>query len=173
MLALLNDIVIKEDERRHRNMNIEILKHLQENPEAYPNDSGNKHAIRGISITEIEALETKYNNGSPFPKVLRELLYLAGDFCYVLAYGLNETQEELQEDQRELMADQGQTISRPFYVLDCYSYGDTFLFIYLDEGDNPPFREFTIEEGTIRTLATLKDFINSRIDRTQASYNPF
>ncbi|MDF2515495.1 MAG: hypothetical protein K0R59_791 [Sphingobacterium sp.] len=66
-------------------MEIQYLQHLRDNPEAYPN-SKFKFEIRPISTEEIEALEQKYNNSKPFPKALRELLYLAGDSCYVFDY---------------------------------------------------------------------------------------
>lgn len=54
-------------------MIIEYLKTLRDNPII------NGYNIEGISETEIQQLEQLYNNGNTFPKVLRELLYLAGN----------------------------------------------------------------------------------------------
>jgi hypothetical protein len=59
-------------------MNIEYLTYLRDNPIKYPNDLEDQYPIKGIPLSEIEALETKYNNGNVFPKALRELLFLAG-----------------------------------------------------------------------------------------------
>lgn len=76
-----------------------------------------------------------YNNGNPFPQVLKELLFLAGESCYVIDWGYRDTQEELQELVRGNMKDNNKEITRPFYIFD--STAGTYLFIYLDEGDNP------------------------------------
>ena len=154
-------------------MEIEYLTYLRDNPERRPGDSQFSNPIEPISLSEIEALETKYNNGKPFPKALRELLFLAGNDCYVLDYGLNETQEEFQEDQRQILASYYQEISNPYYIIDCHNYGTTFLFIYLDEGDNPLIRELKLGYGQVRTLKSLKDFINSKIDMVKQGINPF
>ncbi|OYQ47155.1 hypothetical protein CHU92_01170 [Flavobacterium cyanobacteriorum] len=92
----------------------------------------------GISENEIIQLESSFNNGMMFPKALRELLYLAGDFCYVCDFGLTDTQEELQLFVRGNIDYYNKSIVRPFYVFDIYNAREQFLFIYLDEGDNPP-----------------------------------
>ena len=56
-------------------MNIEILTNLRDYPKQYPNDVDDQYEIIGLSITEIEQLEQTWNNGNPFPKALRELLF--------------------------------------------------------------------------------------------------
>jgi hypothetical protein len=60
-------------------MKIEYLAKLKDNPSAYPNDKDYKSTIQPILIEEIEHLEQLYNSGNPFPKVLKELLFLAGN----------------------------------------------------------------------------------------------
>jgi hypothetical protein len=158
-------------------MNIEILKYLEENPFRTPNGeikSGN----RGLTVAQIEALETKYNGGNPFPKALRELLFLAGDYCYFFA-PVPGGPERNQDFNRELMTEFLPTsslwITRPFYVLSCYSVGDAFQFVYLDEGiEDPPYYDIDLETGEIRDIfPSLSACVNYYIDRVKAGRNPF
>lgn len=60
-------------------MEINYLKILQENPKGSQDDN----LMRGLTIQEIQGLETLWNNGNPFPVVLREYLYLGGEYCWV------------------------------------------------------------------------------------------
>jgi hypothetical protein len=115
-------------------MNIVYLTQLKDNPAKYPNDNENRFEITGISETQIAQLEQSYNNGNPFPKVLKELLYLAGNYCYIFDTG--DSQQDLQDWFRDLMIRYNKSISRPFYVIDT-NQGDDFRIIYLNEGDNP------------------------------------
>ncbi|MDR6761150.1 hypothetical protein J2Y38_001348 [Flavobacterium sp. 2755] len=78
-------------------MNIKYLQHLKDNPVAYPNDTELQFKIKGIPESEIQQLELTWNNGNLFPQALKELLFLAGDFCYVCDYGPNDSQQEIQE----------------------------------------------------------------------------
>ncbi len=154
-------------------MNIEILTYLAENPIKYGvNDN---YPIEGIPLSEIEELEVKYNEGKQFPKALRELLFMAGEYCYVLDYGPFRTQNRMQEAQRERLQDGGYVISRPFFAIDCYCYGSQFLFIYLDEGDNPPVNVIDLEYGSIWEINndSLSLYINELIDIVKAGQNPF
>ncbi len=54
-------------------MEIEYLKTLRDNPVDFGVTMN--YTNRGIPITEIEQLEQTWNNGNPFPKALRELLF--------------------------------------------------------------------------------------------------
>ena len=155
-------------------MEIKYLKYLEENPHRYPNRTEDKYSNKRISLSEIEDLETNYNNGNPFPKALRELLYLAGEYCYMLDYGVYDSQSDLQESQREAITDYKQNITRPFYVIDCYNDYQTFLFVYLDEGDNPSVYEFTLKNGEESLInLSLKLFIENKINRVKEGRNPF
>lgn len=116
-------------------MDIEYLTQLKNNPIKFSNYTENRFENRGISETEIAQLEQSYNSSNPFPKVLKELLFLAGDFCYL--FDIGDSQQDLQDWFRDLMTEYNKTISRPFYVIDT-NQGDDFRIIYLDEGDNPP-----------------------------------
>ena len=162
-------------------MEIKYLGYLRDNPDAYPNEIEDKLTIEPISLQEIATLEQLYNNGNPFPIVLKELLFLAGAFCYVLDYGTFDTQQELQEDVRRIMALEARVISRPFYAIDVYNQGDQFLFIYLDGGEDPQVYEGLYNGGGVNfsdwihpvTAKSLSELINHRIDRQKAGRNPF
>ncbi len=155
-------------------MNIEYLKTLRDNPADFGVTMN--YTNRGIPLTEIEQLEQTWNNGNPFPKALRELLFLAGDFCYVFSYGISDTQQALQERWREQMLDAGKTIIRPFYVVDTWG-PDQFYFVYLDEGDNPYIYEaLSYEDSSIwleRLDDTIKSMSEDRIARVKRGENPY
>lgn len=161
-------------------MNIKILKQLRDNPSLEINRSGYFSTIEGLSELELQQLEQTWNNGKEFPAALRELLFLAGIKCYVLDYGIMESQQEMQEEARQWLVDFNRTISRPFYVIDVYNAGEQFLMVYLDEGDNPNVYEAYLPNWRDdqmlwldRVGRTLKDFINIRIDMVKQGYNPF
>lgn len=119
-------------------MQIQYLKILQKYPEIVVSEDFIVK-LEGISEAEIFELETKYNSGTPFPVALKELLFLAGQSCYVLDYGLAESQDELQEFVRENIRDYSDLIiARPFYAIDVYGASDQFLFVYLDSNDPDP-----------------------------------
>ena len=94
-------------------------------------------------------------------------------------YGLNETQQELQEFVRENMQEENRVITRPFYAIDVYNAGDQFLFVYLDEGNNPAvyLGEYwdSNDRPTWITLVSpsLSDYINRLVDRVKNGQNPF
>ena len=66
-------------------MEIQYLQYLRMKIRGW---SSSTYSIEPIPLTEIEQLETKYNNGNSFKKKkkkkLRELLFLAGEYCYVI-----------------------------------------------------------------------------------------
>ena len=160
-------------------MEIQYLKLLKENPEAYPNDTDYKGAIKPIPMEEIIHLEQLYNNGNAFPVALRELLFIAGESCYVLDYGSEDSQEELQEYVREKLIENDRTITRPFFVIDVYNSGDQFLLVYLDEGDNPAVYEARYYDHSdwpywISLVSeSLSTYINVLINRVKQGRNPF
>jgi len=166
-------------------MNIQFLTELKDNPSAYPNDTDFKGEIEGIPLSEIEQLEQTWNNGLPFPKALRELLFLAGNYCYVLDKGLMESQQQMQEEARLWMTYEGQqrTITRPFYVIEV-RYDEQFTMVYLDEGDNPNVHSISLDHDGEQYLGygigwnynigkSLKVFIKGRIDMVKQGRNPF
>jgi hypothetical protein len=164
-------------------MEIQYLTYLRDNPDAYPNNIDDKDSIKPISLQEIEQLEQLYNNGGTFPRALRELLFLAGKSCYVLDYGIYNTQEKMQEFVRRRITATNRVINRPFFAVDTYNGSDQFIFVYLDEGDNPPTYEGHFYHDPIRdydqpswiwtVTPTLSDLINHGIDRVKQGRNPF
>ena len=157
-------------------MKIEYLKELELNPCDYIYS----HFVNEpISLTEIENLERLYNNGKPFPKALKELLFLAGKFCYVLEYGAFDSQQEMQDYVRELLEEDNILIQRPFFVIDVYNAGTQFLYIYLDEDDNPAVHEgFHYYEDEFKgyshlVAGSLSSYIETLINRTKKGLNPF
>ncbi|WP_419701259.1 hypothetical protein [Mucilaginibacter sp. NFX135] len=138
--------------------------------------------LEPISMEEIISLENSYNNRHPFPIALRELLFLAGKYCYVLDYGLTESQQEMQEWARRGLTkyNRNLSISRPFFVIDIYNANDQFVFVYLDDGENPMVYEALLfelkpDEGPwIHSLGKrLSEYIDSGIAKLLKGINPF
>jgi len=156
-------------------MNIEILKNLRDNP------SSGSFVNEPISEQEIAVLEQEFNGGNLFPKALRELLFLAGKFCIIFDYGLNESQMELQIDARSDLPDYNRVIDRPYYIIDVYNAGQQFLFVYLDESQLDPIlyeaslahREYEFRPWVHTLERTLSQFIQLRLDAVKQGYNPF
>lgn len=164
-------------------MEIEYLKKLRDNPAAYPNDTDYKDEISGISEVEITQLEQLYNSGNPFPQALKELLFLAGERCYVLAY-LNNSQQAMQNYVRNQLQKRSLEIARPFFAIDVYNSSDQCLMVYLDEGEDPivnsvfyEFQDYDADEYPevqfIRPLIKLSAYINSGIEDVKNGFNPF
>ncbi|MBB6126533.1 hypothetical protein [Mucilaginibacter lappiensis] len=138
--------------------------------------------LKPLTIDEIISLETTYNSGNQFPTSLRELLFIAGQDCYVLDYGLNENQEEMQDDARGWLVDRSlNIITRPFFVIDVHRGSSVFLFVYLDEGINDPIvyqadLDSNLDPSYSRLMsleAGLSSFVNARISYLLRGINPY
>lgn len=134
-------------------------------------------ADKGLTESQISQLEQLYNNGTPFPKVLKELLFLAGKSCNYLDYSVYNTQQEMQSGERiELQDLHSLVIPRPFFIVDLASYGLP-LFIFLDEGDNPQLNQLedspTQSNYYRRVGGTLQGLLESRIQNYLEGYDPF
>ncbi|NQX86330.1 MAG: hypothetical protein HRT67_10580 [Flavobacteriaceae bacterium] len=155
-------------------MEIQYLQKLIEYPaglDAYGNLSFENEPSSMEEILEMEAL---YNNGNQFPKVLRELLYLAGEGCYCLSYNavdpdnIISTQTYMQQSVRSYDVPNTPLSSstRPFYIIDTAYLGD-FRFVYLDEGDDPIVHHIDEKDGSISTFGqTLSQLIEHVIRHT-------
>lgn len=137
--------------------------------------------LKSLTIDEIMELETIYNSGNQFPASLRELLFLAGRRCYVLDYGLNDTQQEMQDDAREWLSDLNFNITRPFFVIDIHNGSDNFLFVYLDEGIDDPIVYFYMLDTNPNprypnlraTSYSLTALVKERVGYLQNGINPY
>jgi len=97
----------------------------------------------------------------------------------VLDYNIFDSQEELQDEAREWLQKYNGTINRPFFAVDAYNTGEQFLFVYLDEGDNPvvmsaylpPRNDVKFIDSMLHK--TLSAFIKDRIDTLKQGNNPF
>ncbi len=147
-------------------MEIKFLKTLQSNnvdDDNYP-----------LSMAEIEELELKYNSGQPFPTSVRELLFLAGENCMVLEYGLAESPNEMQDDMRSQLINSGLDIARPFWVFETINGTDGFLFAYLDEDQQDPAvfgasldNEYDQTPDVYSLGRTLSEFIAYRVSNLE------
>ena len=159
-------------------MEIKYLKSLESNPSI--NDSGFNKELQPISLQEIADLEKEYNNGQAFPTALKELLFLAGRYCYMLDYGFMNSQKELQDYVRRGLTKFGRNrvITNPFFVIDIYNAATQFLFVYLGEGEDPIVYEALLDEEDneqwINVVTnTLSKFVYSGVNKVLNGYNPF
>ena len=151
-------------------MNITYLTKLQENPVkgSFSNEP--------LSLNEIQQLENLYFSGNSFPKALAEMLFLAGQYCIVLDFGDNDNQQELQDYVRSKMINKNKSINRPFYVIDIYNATDQFVFVYLDEGENPSVYEahyYDDQNWITKIDDSLSKFIFDLINRVIQGRNPY
>ncbi|GAB3937455.1 hypothetical protein [Mucilaginibacter myungsuensis] len=161
-------------------MEIKDLKKLVEHPTFRKEGSDYVKVLEPISVTEVVSLENIYNSGQQFPVALRELLLLAGNDCYVLDYGLNDSQAEMQGSSRAYLTSFGRNycITRPFFVIDVYNAGTQFLFVYLDEDQEDPIvYEAYMDEAYPNWIesvgGTLSSLIKHRMVRLLSGRNPF
>jgi len=154
---------------------------LNNNPRIKSLETDYINKIEPISIEEIMGLENGFNNGQPFPRALRELLYLAGKTCYVLNY-IGDSQMDMQIKARSWLTlyNRSFSINRPYFVIDVYAYKDNFLFVYLDENVADPIvysadLEMYNEDDPWPQSIGLKltELINQGIEKLKSGYNPF
>ena len=89
-----------------------------------------------MSISNIENLEKKYNEGKEFPKAFREYLYLAGNFNNFGFDDLGEGLNELQNIAKEELQITRQKVDRPFFAFDVYD--SQYSVIFFDEIEEGP-----------------------------------
>ncbi|TSJ38602.1 hypothetical protein FO440_18990 [Mucilaginibacter corticis] len=160
-------------------MDIKYLTLLNNNPSIQEIKGGFVKTLQPITITEINNLEQTYNGRNPFPVALRELLFLAGKYCYVLDFGLFESQAAMQEKSRSWLKQSKHDIDRPFFVIDVYNASEQFLFVYLDEDLNDPvvYEAFLpVKNGVdfIESLnQSLSEYISAGLKKILNGENPF
>lgn len=162
-------------------MEIKYLRTLSENLTLEYEKANYTYKVEPMAMDEILNLESLYNQGRLFPIALRELLLLAGESCYVLDYGWEDTRQDMQEAVRAGLIEYNRTINRPFFALEVFNGTESFLFVYLDENvDDPtvylaflptiPNRKNPWLESIGKKLSGLLSF---RINRLLNSYNPY
>ncbi|WP_298512006.1 hypothetical protein [uncultured Kordia sp.] len=88
----------------------------------------------GWEESKIVALETKYNEGRPFPQAFREYLFLAGDYGGTgVVY---EDWDDLREDCEDDIEYWGNKLKRPFFVFD--KLDSQYSIFFLDEDKEDP-----------------------------------
>lgn len=145
-------------------MEIKYLKNMKDNP-SFPS-----YKIEGISIEKIEALETKYNKGNPFPKAFKEYLFLGG-----IKGGtgvVDNDFDDLQTDCKEDLDRFGYNVERPYFIFD--NYDSQYSIFFLDEDlEDPkifildPYGKNRGEFDLIRPgfISTFSKLINEAIHR--------
>jgi len=162
-------------------MEIEFLQKMKENPKPHKRLSRD----RGLSIEKIEELELEINDGNPFPKAYREYLYLGGDYNSLglsIAFEDSESWEDIPAIKRVAeieMKKEGLSIDRSYIILHYYD-DDNFIFIYLDEGDNPQPYAMVLNPLNnmdhifpIKRADSLSFFIDDLVNRTLKGLQPF
>jgi len=95
-------------------MDIKYLKQLNNYPTIKRGNTGYVSVLKPLTEEEIISLESTYSNGNAFPAALRELLYLAGNYCHVLDFGLSDSQDTMQQDARNWLATDNKSINKLF-----------------------------------------------------------
>ncbi len=116
-------------------MEIEYLQNYRDNIDIL-NRNKNRSPVEPATMEEIQALEAELNNGTPFPKTIREFLYLGGNLSRLPGtLGIYHI-KRFTKLAKEHLKKAGHPFTRPilvFHQLD----SEQFVFVYLDEGDNP------------------------------------
>lgn len=119
--------------KKYNNNKTNIDKYRLQNPE-------------GKTVEDIEELEQLFNQGNPFPKAFREYLFIGGKFNSLgIQDGTDGNIKGLHEFYKEKMKQRGVSIERPFLIFDNFE-GESFMFIYLDEGNDPQPWNFSVNE---------------------------
>lgn len=105
-------------------------------------------------------------------------MLLGGEYCFVLDTGWYDSQEEMQLATRTWLTKYNKNITRPFFAIDVYNAGEQFLYVYLDEGENPlVYQAYLPDDHGIETFTNLNkklsEYINSLIDMIKQGNNPF
>jgi len=122
-------------------MDIEYLKTYFENR----NNLKSSHA-KGMTLPEIEGLELEMNKGKPFPKALREFLFIGG-VSNKLGINTPKNFKTFRDSFDKEIRKRGEDITQPYFVFDNDNDGKTFGIIYLNEGDDPQPWNASISEG--------------------------
>jgi hypothetical protein len=156
-------------------MQINYLKKLQENPKG----SQNENPMRGLTLQEIQQLEVLWNNGNPFPVVLKEYLFLGGEYCWVFEM---DSPHELRRSalyQMSIAEPPFTMPSRPYIIIgvNATSGSQQFMFIFLDETAPDPmlydlflFEEGQMEANDLQRIMPINSTLSGHINRSIDAY---
>ena len=104
--------------------------------------------IKPSNSEEIQKIEDKFGIKLPFSLI--EFFGIAGDdynnvFDGVGACRISEVEYNL-ETAENLLNEVNLNLERPYFPFASHS-GDQFMFVYLDQGDNPPVYRFDLESA--------------------------
>lgn len=128
----------------------------------------------------------KLNNGKIFPRAFREYLFLGGEFnnlgfdCHGIGF-CKEKWVKMKEYYEEEMPKYKVSLNRPYVILHSLD-GVCFMFIYLDEGDDPQVYNFGVhpdyrdDNGDVIFFAkkqTFSELINRLVDYALRGLQPW
>jgi hypothetical protein len=156
-------------------MEINYLKILQENPRG----SEDENPMRGLSLAEIEQLETLWNNGNPFPIVLREYLFLGGEYCWVFEMDSPLKLRNAAIYAMNVYPPPFTMPARPYIIIgeNASSGSEDFTFIFLDETAPDPmlyalnlFEEGQMEANRLQRIESLGITLSQHIKNSIEGY---
>jgi hypothetical protein len=112
-------------------MTIEYLKSYEEKKDQLDNAP-----VRSCTIEEIQEIRDLLNEGNPMPKAFEEFLFIGGKYTALPLDIDFRSIKGCSVYLKKEMAKRGVKIDRPIAVFHCLDLS-FFVFIYLDEGDNP------------------------------------
>jgi hypothetical protein len=113
-----------------------------------------------VSTEAIEAMERQL--GVHFPASVKEMMRLLGkDWDDLLRNGGGllqclQTMPHIQEVSRKILAEM--EVFLPFDWVAIVEYSEVFLFVRLDEGDDPPLYRFYIEDAIVDKAIPSEEF---------------
>lgn len=130
---------------------------------------------RGQTMAEIEVLEQELNNGEQFPKAFREYLYIGGKYDAIGFEGPVEGVFDKMTKGYKTLFNKNRSIKiqRPIVIFDVFE-DEGFMFIYLDEGDDPQpwnsslLEDYDSEDGEMIWKVphpTFSDMVNTLVGR--------
>jgi hypothetical protein len=134
---------------------------------------------KGIAAAQISAYARA--RAITLPAAVQAFLRIAGaDYDFLFGGGTRATFASLAgiaEEAAEILTECGGAIDRPFLPLLTYS-GAMFLFVYLDDGDDPPVYRFECEStgaisgdlppGFVRTDAAFSTMLEALVAEREA-----
>ena len=141
--------------------------------------SYHNYVPKGLTLNQIEQLETTYNNGNHFPLALREYLFVAGGDSPVVETNASNL-DELQQRLRGYLVEYSQQINRPFLAFENWNLSQYFLFIYGDDTAEDPviwmaYLEPDDSEPNFLSTSgkTLTEYVNEKVSWVKRGLSPF